>query len=357
MTQAVTSVAPLAVVRRKIRLGPTVEKYFGWALLAASGAWVIWSATAGWNQFFASLVNGVNWGAMYALVALGYTMVYGIIELINFAHGDLFMLGTMFSLLIFTHLVDKNSAGQYVLGSWGGFGAAAVSLVLAMVACAVINMLAEFIAYRRLRSAPKLAPLITAVGFSFIFQDIGQFINGSGPKNWPVDLGLGGPRIGGVEIYHLLLVIGVTVPLLVLMTWIVTRTKQGKAMRAVAADQDGARLMGINVNKTISFTFAMGGALAGAAGLLFVTQQATTTYNQGLQFGLIAFTAAVLGGIGNLVGAVLGGLLIGLIEQLNNGAQHGLGSQWNMTVIFTILITLMVFKPEGLLGTRTTEKV
>ena len=141
------------------------------------------------------------------------------------------------------------------------------------------------------------------------------------------------------------------------MTWIVTKTKQGKAMRAVSSDQDGARLMGINVNRTISFVFALGGALAGAAGALYISEHGSNVYNLGLRLGLIAFTAAVLGGIGNLIGAVLGGLLIGVIEALNGGAAYGLGQTWNMTVIFAILITLMVFKPEGLLGSPTTEMV
>jgi len=353
MTQAVSSPpAPLTAIRRKVRLGPVVERWIGWAILALGGAWVIWSFSASPKQFFEALVVGVNQGTLYALIALGYTMVYGIIELINFAHGDLFMLGTIISMSVFVNFMD-----QHKLGSWGGSGTLALAMIISMVLCSALNVFTEFIAYRRLRNAPKLAPLITAVGFSFIFQDIGQFANGSGQKNWPVDLGLGGPKIGGLELYHLLIVGGVTVPLLLLMSFIVTRTKQGKAMRAVAADRDGARLMGINVNRTISFTFALGGALAGAAGTLFVSEVSTTRYDQGLTFGLIAFTAAVLGGIGNLVGAVVGGLLIGVIEQLSNGAPHGLGQQWNLTVIFTILITLMVFKPEGILGTRTTEKV
>jgi branched-chain amino acid transport system permease protein len=209
-----------------------------------------------------------------------------------------------------------------------------------------------------LRRAPKLAPLITAVGLSFVFQNIGLKWNGSAPKQWPSVIGNNGITIDGVLIrYSLFVTLGVTAVLLFILTYIVQRTKQGKAMRATAQDQDGARLMGINVDRTISFTFALGGAMAGAAAVLSVETLGTTRYDQGFQFGLIAFTAAVLGGIGNLVGAVVGGLLIGLVQAANDGFPHGFGQDWSQTVVFAILILLLVFKPEGIFGTRTTEKV
>jgi branched-chain amino acid transport system permease protein len=195
------------------------------------------------------------------------------------------------------------------------------------------------------------------VGMSFILQYIGLFFNGSGQKsNWASVLPGGAINIGGVKIeYKLLVIIAVTVPLLLLMTWIVTKTKTGKAMRATAQDQDAARLMGINVNRIISFTFALGGALAGAAGLMYQQVIGTTNYQLGFQLGLIAFTSAVMGGIGNLTGAVLGGLLIGLIQGLNDGV--GLGQDWSQSFVFAILIMLMVFKPTGLLGQSSGEKV
>jgi branched-chain amino acid transport system permease protein len=341
----------LTRLRRRARLNAAVGRFFGWAIVAALAAWVLANVIKAPGQFFAAFMTGVNNGTLYALIALGYTMVYGIIELINFAHGDLFMLGTVVSANVFSNWLGLDKIG---LSTVGGL---LLTMLIAMVTCSLINVGTEVIAYRRLRNAPKLAPLITAVGFSFIFQDIGLNINGSAPKNWPIDTDLGGPTYRGFQLYQLLLVLAFTVPLLILMTWIVTKTKQGKAMRAVASDQDGARLMGINVNRTISFVFALGGALAGSAGTLYIATHASNAYNLGLRLGLIAFTAAVLGGIGNLVGAVLGGLLIGVIEAVNNGAAYGLGQAWSQTVIFAILITLMVFKPEGLLGRRTTEKV
>jgi branched-chain amino acid transport system permease protein len=196
------------------------------------------------------------------------------------------------------------------------------------------------------------------VGFSFILQNVGQRWNGSGQKNWQTVFPSGLIHVHGVEIPpSFLIILASTVPLLLLMTWIVTRTRQGRAMRATAQDIDAARLMGINVNRTISFTFAVGGALAGFAGVMYQQSSGSTRYDLGFQLGLIAFTSAVLGGIGNLTGAVIGGVLIGLVQGLNDGTQWGLGQQWSQTVVFSILILLMVFKPEGILGRPSVEKV
>jgi branched-chain amino acid transport system permease protein len=304
------------------------------------------------TQFFQAAIGGLSNGALYALIALGYTLVYGIIELINFAHGDLFMLGGVFSayfISIWFGQVKSSPKGWLVF---------LLCLFAVMTFTGTINVAIERFAYRRLRRAPKLAPLITAVGMSFILQFVGLTWNGSGPKNWNSVLPAGALVIGGVKIYYVTMILfAVTVPLLLLLTYVVSKTRQGKAMRATAQDQDAARLMGINVNRTISFTFAIGGALAGAAGLLYVETIGTASYNLGYQLGLIAFTSAVLGGIGNLTGAVLGAMLIGLIQGLNDGLPIGLGQQWSQTVVFSILIMLMVFRPAGILGQQVTEKV
>jgi len=337
--------------KAKIRLGQKVEQSLGLGILVLAVVWVMWNAVSDFPSFFASLLVGVQNGLLYALIALGYTMVYGIIELINFAHGDLFMLSTIVAANVMVHIfgvTDLTAATILPL---------IITLAVAMAFGAFINVSAEFLAYRRLRSAPKLAPLMTAVGLSFIFRGIAQqdYVNGSAQKNW--DITWGGPIVSGTYLYKLLMVLVVTVPLLLAMTYIVTKTKRGKAMRAVAQDQDGARLMGINVNGTISFTFALGGALAGAAGVLYFLVQTQTYYDTGTQLGLIAFTAAVLGGIGNLTGAVVGGLIIGVVQGINEGGAHGLGQSWSQSVVFIILIIFMVFKPEGLFGRRTTEKV
>jgi branched-chain amino acid transport system permease protein len=327
-----------------------LEKVLGLSLVALLAVWLVYQAANHPQQFGEAVVGGVNNGALYALIALGYTMVYGIIELINFSHGDLFMLSTVASGFLVVSLFGATT------GSLLAFGALLIGLVTVMAGAASLNMLAERAAYRRLRRAPKLAPLITAVGLSFVYQWGGVRTNGSAPRAWKTMLGSSGFEVGGIHVqWSTVVVVGVTVPLLLLMTWLVRNTRQGKAMRATAQDQDAARLMGIDVDRTISFTFGLGGALAGAAGLLWLESIGTTRWDAGFRLGLIAFTAAVLGGIGNLNGAVLGGFLIGVIQNINDSLW--LGQKWSQTVIFGILIVLMVFKPEGILGTATAEKV
>jgi branched-chain amino acid transport system permease protein len=345
-----------AVEQAEMRVAMTrkeaIGRSLGLVLLGLVFVWVIANLLASPTQFFNSLLFGIGNGALYALIALGYTLVYGIIELINFAHGDLFMLSTVFSgfMMVYWLGADTPSAQNwaYML----------LTLVAAMAFGAIVNVLIERIAYRRLRRAPKLAALITAVGMSFILQWVGLRWNGSAPRLWPTVVPSGGIEFGDVTLrYTTILVVTFTVPVLLLLTYVVQRTKQGRAMRATAQDQDAARLMGINVDRTIAFTFALGGAMAGAAGLLYLEAVGTTRYDAGFQLGLIAFTAAVLGGIGNLAGAVLGGLLIGVIQGLNDGAPYGFGQQWSQTVVFSILILVMVFRPTGILGQPTVEKV
>jgi branched-chain amino acid transport system permease protein len=347
-----TSAPAIRAPQAAVRARAIVSRVAATTILAVLGLVLLLNFIHSPTQFFQSAVIGLGNGVLYALIALGYTLVYGIIELINFAHGDLFMLGTLFSAFTLSALGLATSSPK----GWLGF---ALVLVGAMIFCATINVTIEFLAYRRLRRAPKLAPLITAVGMSFILQFVGQQWNGSTPRQWPSVLPAGHFTIGGVNIDHnLIVVVLVTGGLLALMTWIVTHTRAGKAMRATAQDQDAARLMGINVNRTISFTFAMGGALAGAAGIMYQQTVGTTRYDAGFQLGLIAFTAAVLGGIGNLTGAVLGGVLIGLIQGLNDGLPLFFpGQAWSQSVVFTILILVMVFKPTGLIGQTVGEKV
>jgi branched-chain amino acid transport system permease protein len=287
-----------------------------------------------------------------ALIAIGYTMVYGIIELINFAHGDLFMLSAVFSTFMMVDIlkIEGSNTGNYV---W-----VFIVLFASMIFGAVINVTIEKLAYRKLRNAPKLAPLITAVGVSFILQFIGLQWNGSAPRNFTTVIPDNSMEVGGVTIpFETFWIYGLAIPLLIALVTLVNKTRQGRAMRATAQDKDASRLMGINVNKTISFTFALGGAMAGAAGLMYAQTVGTVSYNLGFQLGLIAFTSAVLGGIGNLYGAVLGGILIGLIQGLNDGLPVAPGQRWSQSVVFVILILLMVYRPAGLLGKATTEKV
>ncbi|MBA2726224.1 MAG: branched-chain amino acid ABC transporter permease [Actinobacteria bacterium] len=328
-----------------------VRQVLAYVVLAAVAVWLVANFVSAPSQSAAALVAGINNGALYALIALGYTLVYGIIELINFAHGDLFMLGSVFSAFFLVSFLGFEEPGVAAVA------ALVLTLVLVMAFCALINVTAERVAYRRLRRAPKLASLITAIGLSFVFQWVGLKLNGSAPRRWP-SVVQGSFEIATVRIeYTTILVLALTVPLLAGLNFIVQRTRQGKAMRATAQDQDAARLMGIDVDRTIAFTFALGGGMAGAAGLLYLQSVGTTRYDAGFQLGLIAFTAAVMGGIGNLNGAVLGGLLIGVIQGLNDGAPYGLTQRWSQTVVFTILILILVFRPAGLLGKTTTEKV
>ena len=353
MTQTTAPTRIVAHQRTVVQVRKTLAKVAVVLILAGVAWWLVSSLIENPKLFLTSAVVGLQNGTLFALIALGYTLVYGIIELINFAHGDLFMLCTLFSGLVITSIFGVTTSGASVFG-W-------VIFIVALIACmafgGAINATIEFVAYRRLRKAPKLAPLITAVGMSFVLLFFGLLWNGSAQKSdWRSVLPQGALNLGGVRVeYKFFVVIAMAVPLLLGLSWIVTRTRVGKAMRAVAQDQDAARLMGIDVNRIISFTFLLGGALAGAAGLMYQQVIGTTRYDLGFQFGLIAFTAAVLGGIGNLTGAVLGGLLIGLIKGLNEGV--GLGQQWSQTVVFGILIAFMVFRPTGLLGQTVGEKV
>ena len=323
-------------------------------LLTLLVVWLVVNLVKEPSYFVTISFIGLTNGAVYALVALGYTLVYGILELINFAHGDVFMLGGLISatmLITVFGLTEQSSTGAVVVALLG-------SLVVAMVACGVINATIEFVAYRPLRGAPRLAPLITAIGMSFILQNVAIFFYDTGYTGLPRVLPHGSVfSVGGVTYtWDKLIVVIVTVPVLVGLMWLVLRTRQGKAMRATAQDRDAAAMMGINVNRTISFTFLLAGALAGAAGLLYALYFREVRYDTGFQLGLIAFTAAVLGGIGNLPGAVLGALSIGFIQAYNDGLRwHSPGSDWTQSIVFSILILILVFRPEGLLGERTPE--
>ena len=297
-----------------------------------------------------NFVDGISNGSIWALVALGYTLVYGIIELINFAHGEVFMIGSLVSAGLFgtLGLTTATGTGGLILGLL-------VTLILAMLASGALNTMIERVAYRPLRSAPKLAPLITAVGFSFILQNVGILWIGGSPEGIP-DL-INAQKelfsIGGVSISQGdVLAVAATIPLVLLLTTFISQSRLGRAMRATAQDPEAARLMGINVDTTISLTFVLGGIMAGAAGLIYALYQTTIWFFQGFQAGLIAFTAAVMGGIGNLQGAVLGGLIIGVIQQISD---NRIGGQWTPAIVFAYLVLIMVFKPQGLLGEETRE--
>ncbi len=336
------------------RQRPKALSIIGLVLVAAVVAWLVVNLIDAPAQFLTVLVLGITFGSLYGLIALGYTLVYGILELINFAHGDLFMLGGLLSGSFIISVFDlQGGKAWYVL-----WPLLLLTMVIAATFCATLNVGIEAIAYRRLRNAPRLAPLITAVAVSFILQGVGLIF--WGPRPTTTNNLVSESKIFDINgfsvTWNKLVIILVTAPVLVGLIYLVQKTRQGKAMRAVAQDMQAASMMGINVNRTISFTFAVGGALAGVAGILWMIYPGSMRYDTGFQIGLIAFTAAVLGGIGNLQGAVAGSMIIGLVQAFNEGLSIGSpGSNWTQSIVFSILILILVFRPEGLLGERTPE--
>ncbi|MET1013215.1 MAG: branched-chain amino acid ABC transporter permease [Paenisporosarcina sp.] len=290
-------------------------------------------------EWIQQIVNGISLGSIYALIALGYTMVYGIIKLINFAHGDVFMVGSFI--------------GFYSITAWGlEFFPA---LLLSMVACAAFGVLIERIAYKRLRNATRIAALITAIGVSLLIEYGVIYVRGAQPEAYPdvvpnISFELFGAQISSQSI----LILSVSVILMIILQLIVHKTKIGKAMRAVSHDVDAAKLMGINVDNTISATFAIGSALAGAAGVIFGVYYTKIEPLMGVIPGLKAFVAAVLGGIGIIPGAMVGGLVLGVVESVVSGLGFSL---WRDAAAFIILILILIFRPSGIFGKNTREKV
>ena len=302
-------------------------------------------------QFFLQqCVIGLTNGALIALMALGYTMVYGIIRLINFAHGDLIMLGACLALSLVGGLGIAAGGGT---ATWAGI--AALVLVCG-VFCGVVNMAVDRVVYRPLRNAPKLAPLVSAIGVSFIFMNVGLFWIGPADRAFPALLPATNLLAGdGLQFTAKdLLVVVVVVPLMAGLSALVRATRLGKAMRAVSQDPVAAALVGVDVDRVIAATFFVGGFLGGAASVIYGLYINTIGFQMGFQNGLYAFTAAVLGGIGSIPGAVGGGLVIGLVRSLSSAY---VGERWTGAIVFAILIVILVFRPEGLLGKATKEKV
>ena len=327
------------------------------AIVAALLVLLLTEAVKDPGQFVSQLLIGITNGAIIALIALGYTLVYGIIELINFAHGDNVMIGSFVGITVlsgtflgigfFAPITDESGAVLKIVG-------VLLALVIAMIVCGFVNVGMERIAYKPLRNSPRLAVLITAIGMSFILQNFGLVWKGASQISFPSLISdanaLAGITDAIVYRWKDLFIVVVTIPLLVSLSYFIRSTKQGKAMRAVAQDKEAAAMMGINVNRTISVAFLLGGILAGASGVMFGLFNGTTVFNLGFRQGLFAFTAAVLGGIGNLTGAVVGGLLIGIIGSMTD---QYIGVRWTDVVIFTVLILVLVFRPRGLLGDRS----
>ena len=291
------------------------------------------------EQLPQQLVNGIILGSIYALLALGYTMVYGIIKLINFAHGDIYMMGAF--------------VGYYAINSLGmNFW---VALVFAMLVCAILGVVIEFLAYRPLRNSTRISALITAIGVSFFLEYIMVLFVGADTRSFPQKIAIKTYHLGSISVTNVqLLILVVALVLMVALQLIVKKTKMGKAMRAVPVDSDAAELMGINVNNTISFTFALGSALAGAAGVLIGLYYNSIEPLMGMTPGIKAFVAAVLGGIGIIPGAALGGFVIGILETLSTAI--GLSS-YRDAIVYGVLIVILLVRPAGILGKNVKEKV
>jgi branched-chain amino acid transport system permease protein len=303
--------------------------------------------------FIQQIINGLVLGSMYALVALGYTMVYGIINLINFAHGEILMIGALVSWTVVGALAGSGLPGWALM---------LVALMCAIVVCSIVNFSIEKIAYRPLRSAPRLAPLITAMGMSLLLQTLAMVVWKPNPKPFPLllptePINLGGPVISVTQV----LILVTTVVLLGALMWLVNKTKLGRAMRATAENPKVAALMGVKPDFVISATFVIGAALAAVAGLMWAANYGTAQHTMGFMPGLKAFTAAVLGGIGNLAGAMVGGILLGLIEAIGAGylgelTGGVLGSHYADIFAFVALILVLTLRPSGLLGERVADR-
>lgn len=300
-------------------------------------------------EFFQQIINGLSLGAFYALIALGYTMVYGVLRFINFAHGDVFMIGAFCGYYLTPRILP------YFSGALAPFGVGAV-LLLTMLICALLGIVIERLAYRPLRKQPKLTVLITAIGVSLFLEYGGQFVFGADPKAFPeliADRAI--ENTGALTITTTQLVaFVVTILLLVALTFIVKHTKLGMAMRALSNNATAAALMGVNLNTVISFTFGLGSALAGAAGILYALSYPSIDPLMGLLPGIKAFVAAVLGGIGNIPGAAVGGLILGVVETFVGGSRF---STYRDAIAFALLIGILLFRPAGIFGRIQAEKV
>lgn len=300
------------------------------------------------EEFFQQLTNGLAVGGIYALIALGYTMVYGVLRLINFAHGDLFTMGAYFGLTLLTSLGLEGRMSGLLVGG--------LLIVMSMGLVAVVGYLLERVAYRPLRQSNRLAAVVSALGASIFFSNALMLVYGAKSQVYPSGiLPSAMVSIMGVDIpvMRIMMFMG-TVVLMILLYWFINRTRIGTAIRAVAIDQGAAKLMGINVNHIISLIFLIGPALGGAAGVMVGLYYGQITYDMGFSFGLKAFTAAILGGIGNIPGAMLGGILLGVIEAL--GAAY-IAIAWKDAIAFGVLILILIFRPTGLLGERVAEKI
>jgi len=324
-----------------------VGKWLPRLLLVALMIWVGSSAVADPSLFVANTALGISNGAVYSLIAIGFALIYNISQLIDFAHGDVFMFSAVIGTVV---LVDIGGAESSTLRNWGWF---AVAYVVAISLGTVVSVATDRIVFRRLRSAPTLAPLVASIGVALVLQNIGLKFNGSGPKKIhsviPEFLYYSTP---GPALVRMAIILALTLPIILTAVFYIERSRNGRAIKAVADDIKVAPLMGINVDRVTVWAFAIAGACAGAAGLMYAQEARVVSFQIGMKIGLIGYAAAIIGGVGRIQGAALGGFFIGLVQSLIGWMPNGLGGQWDQTIIFSTLILMLVYKPEGLWGLK-----
>lgn len=324
------------------------QKFFGFAVKLIPWWFVIWAiySLIKFPYFMAVFTaNGIASGAIYALVAFGFGLIYNVTGVLNLAHGEIFMFGAVISTAIFVKILDATEPSTR---NWIWF-----LLVLLAMMCvgALFSWTNEILVFRRLRRANVIAPLIASLGLSLVYQNLGIFINGSGKKLIHTIMPEAPPYVDLVpSLIRALLLLAIAGPILVFFSYLVTRSKNGLAIKAVAGSPEVAQLVGINVNKTIARVFLIAGATAAAGGMLYTQEYRISNYNIGVQIGLISYAAAVIGGISNIRGTILGGFTVGIIEKLSDGLPSGLGYRWSETAIYSVFILMLVYRPQGIFG-------
>lgn len=315
-------------------------------------AWLLYSAVRYPNEFATSVVLGIAKGSIYALIAVGFGLIYNTTKILNLAHGEMFMLGAVGSTYF---LVDQFGANTATVTN---FFLLFIAVILAMILGASVSWLSNAAVFSHLNTKQKMAPVVASLGVALIIQNLAIKWNGSGVKKFasiiPPELPY---RAFWPSVERTLVVLIVTLPIILAAIWIITKSRNGLAIRAISDDVATSQLMGINVSRTISWTYLIGGACAGAAGVIYAQQYQISNYSLGMEVGLIAYAAAIIGGVGQIKGTVLGGLLIGVVEALSDGVTSGLGYRWSQTAIYAVFILMLVYKPQGIWGTKESESV
>lgn len=313
--------------------------------------WFIYSTIRYPNEVGTSLVLGIANGTIYALIAIGFGLIYNTTKIINLAHGEIFMLGIVGSTFLLVELLEATSLSITNVGFLAG------AVVLAGLFGALVSWLTNFAVFNKLRRSNKIAPLIASLGIALIIQNFAIKWNGSGPKEFASIIPPALPfRAFWPSVERTLVVLAVTLPIIFLAILIINRSKNGLAIRAISDDAQTSELMGINVGKTIGWTFLIAGACAGSAGVIYAQQYQISNYTLGMEIGLLAYAAAIIGGVGQVKGTILGGVFIGIIEALSDGVTSGLGYRWSQTAIYAVFILMLVYKPEGIWGTKSIDE-